>query len=104
MHIASYSIDEEGIARLVLVADNVFPPTGSKVLVKINHISPPTPAEKGLVTHLAFVEVILDLLKEVGADITVGDDIEYSSGDGFRIRRNVNFDLLEILTSEMIRA
>ena len=58
---------------------------GSKVLVKINHISPPSPAEKGLVTHPAFVEVILDLLKEVGADITVGDDIEYSSGDGFRI-------------------
>ena len=58
---------------------------GSKVLVKINHVSPPSSAEKGLVTHPTFVEVILDLLKEVGADITVGDDIESNSGDGFRV-------------------
>jgi len=31
------------------------------------------------------VEVILDLLKGVGADITVGDDIASGSGDGFQV-------------------
>jgi len=56
-----------GLAKIV--------PPGSKVFVKINHLSPPSPAEKGIITHPVFVEVILDLLKEVGADITVGDDI-----------------------------
>ncbi len=59
--------------------------SGSKVFVKINHLSPPSPAEKGIVTHPAFVEVVLELLKEIGADITVGDDIEFSGGDGFKV-------------------
>jgi len=59
-------------------------PPGSKVFVKINHLSPPSPAEKGIVTHPVFVEAVLDLLKEVGADITVGDDIQ-STGDGFQV-------------------
>jgi len=66
-----------GLAKIV--------PPGSKVFVKINHLPPPSPAEKGIITHPVFVEVILDLLKEVGADITVGDDIQSGSGDGFQI-------------------
>ncbi len=66
-----------GLAKIV--------PPGSKVFVKINHISPPSPAEKGLVTHPVFVEAVLDLLKEVGADITVGDDIQSGPGDGFQV-------------------
>jgi len=66
-----------GLAKIV--------PPGSKVFVKINHLSPPSPAEKGIITHPVFVEVILDLLKEVGADITVGDDIASGSGDGFQV-------------------
>ncbi len=66
-----------GLAKIV--------PPGSKVFVKINHLSPPSPAEKGLVTHPVFVEVVLDLLKKVGADITVGDDIQSASGDGFQV-------------------
>jgi len=66
-----------GLAKIV--------PPGSKVFVKINHLPPPSPAEKGIITHPVFVEVILDLLKEVGADITVGDDITSGSGDGFQI-------------------
>ena len=65
-----------GLAKIV--------PPGSKVFVKINHISPPSPAEKGIVTHPVFVEAVLGLLKEVGADITVGDDIQ-STGDGFQV-------------------
>ena len=66
-----------GLAKIV--------PPSSKVFVKINHLSPPSPAEKGLVTHPIFVEVVLDLLKEGGADITVGDDIQSSTGDGFKV-------------------
>ncbi len=57
---------------------------GSKVFVKINHLSPPSPAEKGVVTHPVLVAAVLDLLKEIGADITVGDDIQ-ADGDGFLV-------------------
>jgi len=66
-----------GLAKIV--------PPGSKVFVKINHLSPSSPAEKGIVTHPVFVEVVLDLLKGVCADITVGDDIESDTGDGFQV-------------------
>ena len=59
--------------------------SGSKVFVKINHLSPPSPSEKGIVTHPVFVEAVLNLLKDIGVEITVGDDIEVGSGDGFRI-------------------
>jgi len=77
-----YAAMEKGIELIGGLAKIVSP--GSKVFVKINHISPPSPAEKGLVTHPVFVEAVLDLLKEVGADITVGDDIQ-STGDGFQV-------------------
>ena len=60
-------------------------PSGSKVFVKINHLSPPSPAERGIVTHPVFVEAVLNLLKDIGVEITVGDDIEGGSGDGFRV-------------------
>ena len=58
---------------------------GSKVFVKINHLSPPSPAERGIVTHPVFVEAVLAILKETGADITVGDDIEEGNEDGFAV-------------------
>ena len=40
-----------GLAKIV--------PPSSKVFVKINHLSPPSPAEKGIVTHPVFVEAVL---------------------------------------------
>lgn len=57
------------------------------VLVKVNHLSPPSPAERGIVTHPAFVEQVLLILKESGARIRVGDDLGPASaaGDGFSI-------------------
>ena len=58
---------------------------GSKVFVKINHLSPPSEAEKGIVTHPAFVEAVLELLKRAGAEIITGDDIDSDAGDGFQI-------------------
>ena len=74
---------EKGI-ELIGGLEKMVPP-GSKVFVKINHLSPPSPAEKGIVTHPVFVQAVLDLLKKIGADITVGDDIEAGSGDGFQV-------------------
>ena len=74
---------EKGTELIGGLAKIVSP--GSKVFVKINHLPPPSPAEKGIITHPAFVEVVLDLLKEVSADITVGDDIQSGTEDGFQI-------------------
>ncbi len=56
-----------------------------KVLVKINHLPPASPAEKGIVTHPVFVEAVLTLLKETGADVTLGDDIESGTEDGYLV-------------------
>ena len=58
---------------------------GAKVFVKINHLPPPSPAERGIVTHPVFVEGVLQLLKDFTTDITVGDDIESGGEDGFRV-------------------
>ncbi|MDD5288091.1 MAG: DUF362 domain-containing protein [Dehalococcoidales bacterium] len=58
---------------------------GNKVFVKINHLSPPSPVERGIVTHTVFVEAVLVLLQEIGVEITVGDDIEEGNEDGFKI-------------------
>lgn len=58
---------------------------GSRVFVKINHLSPASPPERGIITHPAFVEAVLKLLTRAGAWVTVGDDIDSSSGDGFQV-------------------
>lgn len=58
---------------------------GDKVFVKINHLSPPSPAASGIVTHPVFVEAVLEILKETGAVITVGDDVEADGEDGFAV-------------------
>ena len=59
---------EKGI-ELIGGLEGVVPP-GSRVLVKINHLSPPSPAERGIVTHPTFAQAVLDLLKGVAGDIT----------------------------------
>ncbi len=66
-----------GLARLVK--------PGARVFVKINHLSPASPAEKGIVTHPVFVEAALGVLKGAGASVTVGDDIDPVGGDGFQV-------------------
>lgn len=58
---------------------------GDKVFLKINHLSPPSPPERGIVTHPVFLQAVLDLMKMSGANITVGDDIDSDIGDGFSI-------------------
>jgi len=62
--------------------ENTVPPK-SRVFVKINHLSPPSPPEKAIVTHPAFTKEVLELLKPLGCDVTVGDDIQYKGKDGF---------------------
>ena len=78
-----YAVMKKGIELIGGLAKIV--PPGSNVFVKINHLSSPSPVEKGIVTHPVFVEVVLDLLKAVSANITVGDDIQSGTGDGFQI-------------------
>jgi len=57
----------------------------SRVFVKINHLSPPSSPEKGIVTHPVFAEAVLRLLKTFSDNITVGDDIASQGTDGFSI-------------------
>ncbi len=64
--------------------ENIIKP-GSNIFVKINHLSPPSPAEEAIVTHPAFTREVLLLLKEIGCKITVGDDIQSKQKDGFLI-------------------
>jgi len=64
---------------------SLFVSVNSNVFVKINHLSPPSPAERGIVTHPVFTEAVLNLLKEITTNITVGDDIDSSDPDGFEV-------------------
>jgi uncharacterized protein (DUF362 family)/NAD-dependent dihydropyrimidine dehydrogenase PreA subunit len=57
-----------GLEKIVKRSDNVF--------VKINHLPPPSPPERGIVTHPVFVKAVVDILKTTGANISVGDDID----------------------------
>jgi uncharacterized protein (DUF362 family)/Pyruvate/2-oxoacid:ferredoxin oxidoreductase delta subunit len=56
-----------------------------KVLLKINHLSPASSPDRGIITHPIFVEAILHLLKDYSLNITVADDIESIASDGFAV-------------------
>ncbi|MFP4082841.1 MAG: DUF362 domain-containing protein [Candidatus Aminicenantes bacterium] len=64
--------------------ENIIKPH-SRVFVKINHLSPPSPPEKAIVTHPALTKEFLQLLKEHHVKITVGDDIQSREKDGFSV-------------------
>jgi uncharacterized protein (DUF362 family)/NAD-dependent dihydropyrimidine dehydrogenase PreA subunit len=66
-----------GIENLIKPQSNVF--------VKINHLSPPSPPEKAIVTHPLFTREVLRILKQLDVNITVGDDIYSKEEDGFQI-------------------
>ncbi|UCE41867.1 MAG: DUF362 domain-containing protein [Candidatus Aminicenantes bacterium] len=57
----------------------------SRVFVKINHLSPPSPPENMIVTHPIFTKELLILLLDLGCEITVGDDIQSNKEDGFHV-------------------
>jgi len=78
-----YSAIEESI-DLIGGLETIINP-GSRVFVKINHLSPASEAERGIITHPAFVEAVLELLKKTGAEITVGDDIDSGDIDGYQV-------------------
>ena len=58
---------------------------GDRIFIKINHLSPPSPPERGIVTHPVFLQAVLGLLKKYVANITVGDDIDSGARDGFEV-------------------
>jgi uncharacterized protein (DUF362 family)/Pyruvate/2-oxoacid:ferredoxin oxidoreductase delta subunit len=62
--------------------ENIIKP-GSRVFIKINHLSPPSRPEEAIVTHPALTREVLLLLKEIGCALTVGDDIQSKREDGF---------------------
>ena len=64
--------------------ENLIRP-GSRVFVKINHLSPPSPPEKAIVTHPVFTKEVLLFLKQLDVTVTVGDDIQSKEEDGFLI-------------------
>jgi uncharacterized protein (DUF362 family)/ferredoxin len=85
----NYDVDEirEAVRKgieLIGGLETIVKP-GDRVFVKINHLPPASPPERGIVTHPIFAEGVIELLKEAGADITVGDDIESGRRDGFSI-------------------
>ncbi len=51
-------------------------PRGARVFVKVNLLSPPSPPERAIVTHPAFAEAVLTLLREITPYITVGNDVD----------------------------
>jgi len=50
-------------------------PRGARVFVKVNLLPPPSPPERGIITHPTFAEAVLSLLRELTPHITVGDDV-----------------------------
>lgn len=52
-----------------------FVPRGAKVFVKVNLLPPPSPPERGIITHPVFAEAVISLLKELTPHIIVGDDV-----------------------------
>lgn len=57
---------------------------GSKVFVKINHLSPSSRPEKAIITHPLLTKEVLRLLKNYDVGITVGDDIHSSKENGYQ--------------------
>lgn len=58
---------------------------GSRVFVKVNHLSPPSPPERAIVTHPAFAAAVLELLKDLTPHLTVGDDLHPSPEDAYAV-------------------
>jgi uncharacterized protein (DUF362 family)/Pyruvate/2-oxoacid:ferredoxin oxidoreductase delta subunit len=56
---------------------------GTKVFVKINHLSPHAPPERAICTHPLFVREVLRVLLEREVRPIVGDDVNIGRGDEF---------------------
>lgn len=60
-----------------------FLDAGTKVFVKINHLSPHAPPDRAICTHPEFVREVLRVLLERDVRVTVGDDVNFGRGDEF---------------------
>ncbi|MCX7750576.1 MAG: DUF362 domain-containing protein [Candidatus Bipolaricaulota bacterium] len=58
---------------------------GARVFVKVNHLSPPSPPERAIVTHPHFAAAVLSALQDLTPHLTVGDDLHPSAEDGFAV-------------------
>lgn len=104
--VCAYETEEIRSALAAGLADIGGLPTivrpGAKVFVKINHLSPPSPPERGIITHPTFTGAVLSLLKEITPHITVGDDLHPSTPDGFEVSgyralcRQLGVDLINL--------
>ncbi len=57
---------------------------GDHVFVKVNHLSPPSPPEKAIVTHPLFVRSVLEQVLELTSQVSLGDDVQ-ADGDPFAL-------------------
>ena len=64
---------------------SAFLKPGSKIFVKVNHLSPSSSPDKAIYTHPLFVQEALRLFTDYSVDITVGDDIDSNREDAFLV-------------------
>ncbi len=57
----------------------------TRVFAKVNHLSPPSPPERGIITHPAFTAAVLAVLKGHTRHVAVGDDLHPSTPEGFEV-------------------
>lgn len=83
----SYGEARQAVGRALSLLGGLeaFVPPEAKVFVKINHLPPPSPPERGIITHPAFTEAVLEALLRRTPHITVGDDIRSEQPDGFTV-------------------
>jgi len=62
-------------------------PSNSKVLLKINHLSPPSPPERAIVAHPEFTRAVIAHLQKIGCEIIVADDIFSRLKNGFQLSK-----------------
>lgn len=74
---------EAALAEIGGLGEIVRP--GARVFVKINHLPPPSPPERGIVTHPTFTAAVLAILRGITPHIAVGDDIHPPTPDGFEV-------------------
>lgn len=74
----------EGVFAL-LGGVEVFVRPGDRVFVKVNHLPPPSPPERAIVTHPRFARAVVEVLLSVTPHIAVGDDLRTAGREGFSV-------------------
>ncbi len=58
---------------------------GERVFVKINHLPPPSPPERAIITHPWFARAVAEQLLDITPHVLVGDDLRAAGRKGFSI-------------------